>query len=157
MSSRRILLALVTAALAVTAMASGADAHLAAFHRHHGWVKYTMLEQNGVTSTEIYIRQNYSQNNSAVWDNSYANGYCYHSGFPGWKTIKCQYWKSNSYPYWVRIDVRGEFHHSVGHDYQQRAYNQANRNNSFVYGCYLEHGTVPWNWSGRCDGGRGPA
>lgn len=53
-----------------------------------GWVKGVVLEQFGVTATERYTELRWlecgSPGNHSVQQPHASDGYCYHSGFPGW-------------------------------------------------------------------------
>jgi len=94
-------------------------------------------------------------NRTRVWNPRYEWGRCYHSGFPGWKTVKCVYWITNGSPYSVKADIQGEFHNRCfGIDYQQHTWNKARSDDSFVIECHLGHGSLPVRWSGEGQGGR---
>jgi hypothetical protein len=42
------------------------------------------------------------------------------------------------------IDIVGEFHNALCCDYQQHAYNEAYSDDTFGYGCWLDHGALPY-------------
>lgn len=153
--SRRGLTAVLALAFLITvATASPGQAYKGATHQHEQWVKYTILEQFGVTATEVYIRMQYYQNSTYTYSARYDYGRCYHSSFPGWTTKKCTYWLTHASSY-EGIDIQGWFHNSCCNiDYQQHAWTRAYNDDSAVRKCYLDFGALPYLWSGQCAGGR---
>lgn len=83
-----------------------------------GWVKMTILEQFGVTATEVNAHLKFweSDTSHTVWGGYDPYARCYHSAFPGWTTEDCS---SRYYPHgpdYVWIDVTGEFHNALNID-----------------------------------------
>jgi hypothetical protein len=123
------------------------------YHYHRGWVRHTVLEQFGITTTEVYVRGQYVQQTNRVQNMAFSNGYCYHSAFP-WSVPRCYYYITHAAPSYERIDIVGEFHHFPNIDYQQHAYFRANSNDSWTKNCYFDHGALPILWRSECVGGR---
>lgn len=150
---RAIVAAIVMIWLLTSMLAAPGSAHKAAQHQHEQWAKHTVLEQFGVTATEVYIRMQYYQNTTDVWGARYDDGYCYHSAFPGWTINSCTYWLTSTSTH-QQIDITGTFHNSLGIDYKQHAWTQAWDDNSQVRRCYFDWGSLPPLWSTDCQGGR---
>lgn len=155
MKFRRLALTLLLGSLLVSMVfVVPAGAHQSTtYHYHRGWVKHTVLEQFGVTSTEIYVRGQFVQQSNYVSGMNFLDGYCYHSVFP-WSVPQCYYYITHGSPSYERIDIVGEFHHFPNIDYQQHAYFRANGNYTYSKNCYFDHGALPVYWRSECVAGR---
>jgi hypothetical protein len=137
----------------------GAWSHSTAKHQHDGWVKHTVLEYAGITTTEVLIAQQYYQDTSRVWNPRYDGGRCYHNYTPGWQTLQCTRDIDNNQYTSVTIEVWGSFAHpSTNISYVQYAWNRAYGNNDFKIHCEISSGSIPSGWRTDCKGGRnGPS
>lgn len=131
-------------------------------HTHDGWVKHTVFERFGVTTTEARIQQTYSQDSSSVccgiFVNNIKNSYCAGSHFPDWHIHSCWYWLDpapNNKDY-MGINILADMHYHGPRDYHyiQRAYNVAWSTDQFFYDCWIDSGQLPSSWTTGCIGGR---
>jgi|GEM_PF-6269927 len=144
----------------LTSSALPAAAHKAnPNHLHNAWTKYTIFEQFGVTATETFLGWEYYENYTDVWGQAlHGDSYCYHSSFPGWTTRSCTdsvyKFGGNGSPETLNANIWGDFDSSVGPSYTQYSYGDvSNTDGRYVYGCYLTRGSLPYLWSGKCQGG----
>lgn len=131
----------------------GAEAHVASFHTHAGWTKNTVLEQFGITASELYIAEAYDQD-TTVQRPTYANGYCYGSAFPiRWVILGCvgaPYYAPGS---WSGVEAHATFYHvPTNVAYDLRAANGGYQNGGGWYGCGMPAGALPPFWSNQCAG-----
>ncbi len=122
-------------------------------HTHYAWAKHTILEQFGVTATEVEARINYYQDPSPpkVYDGYNPWAQCYHSAFPGWRINSCT---SVYYPYGpdeVWIYTQGEFQNTLNIWYIIKAeYETVPTLDRFT--CTIVSGALPILWSSSCSG-----
>lgn len=123
-----------------------------------GWVKMTILEQFGVTATEVNAHLKFWEDDEShtVWGGYDPYARCYHSAFPGWTIEECSSRYFPNGPDYVWIDVSGEFHNTLNIDYAMYAkfYGTAY---GFSYTCDLSEGALPIGWKEHCVGGKDSA
>jgi hypothetical protein len=153
------LAAVAAAAPAAVLTGTAADAsHTYPAHKHNAFSKYTILEQFGVTATEVFLGWEYMQDGNAVWaPANHDDSYCYHSGFPGWNTTLCEQQSYKMAPPGIEIvhgDIYGDFYSNFGPAYEMHSYGEATNewNSGYKYGCDLTFGSLPPLWSNRCSG-----
>lgn len=135
--------------------------HAGPAHRHTGWAKSTVLEQFGVTATEVYAEMRYWQDRTKVYNGFGPNGWCYHSAWPGWRINGCYYseWNPNG-PSEVRVAVIGDFTNNLSPpfpDYAHRARFVAVHPDFWANQCHVTRGVLPSlvrQWKLVCAGGR---
>ena len=152
---RRVLIA--SALLLVSfGVGSRAEAHSVGYtHSHSGYVQYTILEQFGVTATQLRQDYGYSQYWSGMWGVYDAGGSCYHSAFPTWTLNYC----ANAFDMLGGVDgdpramIEGDYDHSTGVSYTMYAEGWADWQGPGWNYCRLNRGSLPPFWSGDCYGG----
>lgn len=135
--------------------------HAAAAHRHRGWAKSTVLEQFGVTATEVYAEMRYWQDRNKVYGGFGRDGWCYTSAWPGWRINACYYSEWNpTGPSEVRVAVIGDFENNSSPpfpDYAHRARFIAVHPDFWAAQCHVTRGVLPSllrQWKLVCAGGR---
>lgn len=146
---------LLLAAL-LSAGTSPAGANPGSPHSHSGWAQHTILEQFGVTASQVKITIGYTQGYTSVSSPWFISGNCYHSSYPGWTTHFCYYGLTDSSPSNVYGDIWSHMSNtwSLQADYTIRAVFRAGSDNSYSYSCYFDQGSLPPAWDSRCYGGR---
>lgn len=148
-------LAPVDAARATTPLSLAYD------HRHHGWTKAAVLEQFGLTSTETYASIRYWQDTNVLWNgHNYSDSYCYHSSYPGWDPIVCQYAiLETTGPGFITNKVHGYYHNVTPPrpTWSLDAKFRATKDNDWNSTCDLYDGSLPPFWDLRCNGARSGA
>lgn len=152
-------------AAGLTAAARPAGAHPAPQHGHQAFVKYTILEQFGVTATEVRLEWTWSQNEVAVWSPAWIDNidlsYCGHSAFPDWDIRSCAATaykrESTGDRHYVQATIWGDFDHLTGPSYEMAATAQQNNGLSgssgdYLIECWLSRGSLPPLWSPQCSG-----
>lgn len=127
--------------------------------RYKGCVKYTILEQFGVTATELYHQQYFFRKANCdcrVWARTPPTGYYYHSSFPGWAATPCpggcEYSPSGPSRIWVDGDAHFQNALPPRPNYTQYARWDAYASGTpFTYDCRLTQGSVPPSWDEHCD------
>ena len=130
-----------------------------------GWVKNTILEQFGITATEVYQSISFTGDTEPNRvENGYpSGGYCYTSAFPGWYIESCDitdYYGTGPSVVWVQAEA--EFRNvqclsscaETAH-YTQMAHWFDNVNSGWGYVCTLPDGSLPVFWEMDCDGAKG--
>lgn len=152
---RRLLMMLALCA-GLLVLPGRADAHSVGYtHGHTGYVQYTILEQFGVTATQLRQDYGYSQYWSGMWGVYDAGGNCYHSAFPTWTTN----WCANAFDMFggasngPRAMISGDFDHTTGPSYTMYAEGWASASGPGGAYCRLDRGSLPPLWSGHCYGG----
>lgn len=124
-----------------------------------GRVKYTVLEQFGITSSEVFTSISYHQDLSSrdLDQAKSAVEYCYDSPFPGWHTVSCRKDLTGGGPDIVSIDIWGEFDMpGPGPYFEQHAQYKAWRGSPEPYEvtCELTKGSLPQTWETECRASR---
>lgn len=127
MHRRAKVLAVMIGVVALLAgLAVPAQGYKGAAHTHKSYVKHTVLEQFGITATEVRVRMRYSQDSTRVYSPVVDYFLCYTSSFPGWTVVTSFPHIVNNSPYSVSTHGHCEFHwadRSI--DYYQHAYTVA--------------------------------
>lgn len=122
--------------------------------RQMGCVKYTILEQFGVTATEVYFDSLFWEKGDYVRKQTEPEGYCYASAFPVWTIRRCSGQYDPDGPRSIYAWGEGDFDHTTGPSYTQRArYDFVPANTpEFQWSCRLTRGSLPFLWSEDCYG-----
>lgn len=151
-ASTALAVACVAAPTAALVAPATADAHNAdPAHKHNAFSKYVMLEQFGVTATEIFLGWEFVQSSSLIGVPAvHGDSYCNHSLFPGWNTTLCEqqaYKNTASYGQEVKADAWGDFYSNFGPAYGMHTYGWvSNYGNSYKHACDLYWGSRPVAW-----------
>ncbi|MCU0309761.1 MAG: hypothetical protein MUE36_02310 [Acidimicrobiales bacterium] len=157
-SSVAVIGAIASPAAIVANSYVSAEAHNAnPIHVHNAFSKSVILEQFGVTATEIFLGWEFQQSASAIGNQVlHGDSYCYHSAFPGWAITNCEYqaYKNTaSYGQEVKADMWGAFYSNFGPAYEMHTYGHvSNAGNAYKFGCDLTFGSLPVLWSNVCSG-----
>lgn len=123
-------------------------------YRQKGCVKYTILEQFGITATEQYHESLFWEKGDRVTRHEQPVGYCYHSAFPGWTIRKCsgKYKLGPASGVWAWLE--GDYHNVTGPSYNMYSrYDFVPANSpEFQWQCKLTRGSLPVSWSEDCYG-----
>ena len=143
---------LLTLAVLALAAPSPTTAHLAATHQHRAWVRYSVNEYIGITTTQVFEQMKYYQNAGDVWSPTVDSLSCWHDLVPGWITSQCVYSLGSGANY-VQLGLQGEFHWgTIG--YQQHSFQKALYTDAMQRSCYLDWGVIPTGWTSTCEYGR---
>jgi hypothetical protein len=150
--------AVVSASAATSSSTYSASAGPTAYaHTHDGHTQYTILEQFGVTATQIYEHFGWKQpKNSGVSSGDFLDGYCYHSSFPGWNIRDCTVGSTLAGKGDLSTSMRGDFDNFFGPSYTMTTQGGTkNQGKNVVASCVLTRGSLPVGWSGQCFAGFG--
>jgi len=115
----------------------------------HGSAKYTILEQFGVTATEIYESAYFSYDSTLAYPPQ-GTGYCYNSAFPGWIQEYCEE-PSFTAVTTAELDQEGGFiNWPTQVEYGQHTTNFITTAGGAGASCYLDFGSIPPIWSFNC-------
>lgn len=131
--------------------------YIGSLHKHYMWTKSTVLEQFGVTATEVYVIDRFWQEEEDVFAPHGLDGWCYASAFPTWTVNDCYGDATDGDPYYQEVEGFGDYSHSLGVEYVQRAEHYYTSSGE-SWQCNLTEGALPILWSfGTCGHGFGNA
>lgn len=151
--TRRTRVALVSILLILTGLNTPAEAHFAASHTHHGTVLHQVFEQLGFRATIVQGKNNYIQNNTTVKNATYVDQYCATNNVPRWTILSCTHTLENQTSH-VGMFTYGDFTHTSGVRYKQRAHFHAFGSGGWAVWCDIVTGSLPPNWFDTCSGSR---
>jgi hypothetical protein len=133
---------------------SPAQSNLAVANNGSAWVKGTVLEQFGVTSTEVYQTMTYYTDYAGHVSNPLGgSGYCYNSSFPGWSRKSCYYQLAQNGTFSVGVAVYAHWTNAFCRcDYTQYGWVATYYNGAYHYECGLTQGSLPIYWTMQCAG-----